>query len=90
MAKHTPGSATQRPERPGRVEPAGRPLHPEDAFVVQLRGGPARDRTRLAGRVEHVVSGRALRFASTAELIEFLTRDSGAANLETGDGDPPE
>ena len=53
---------------------AGRALQPEYAFVVQFRGGPAQGERRLQGRVEHVVSGEALRFDSTAELIAFLTR----------------
>jgi hypothetical protein len=55
---------------------AGRALQPEDAFVVQLRSGPATGRDRLQGRVEHVVSGETLRFGSTAELVEFLIQRS--------------
>ncbi|MEO0652180.1 MAG: hypothetical protein AAFZ65_16015, partial [Planctomycetota bacterium] len=43
---------------------------PESAFVLQLRPSTA----QLAGRVEHVVSGRATRFASVEELTVFLTR----------------
>jgi hypothetical protein len=54
-------------------------LQPDRAFVVQLRDGPPTARG-LEGRVEHVVSGEALRFGSTAELIEFLTRDGFAAS----------
>lgn len=53
---------------------AGQPLQPEHAFVVQLRVGPSSDRRPLRGRVEHVVSGETLHFASAAELIEFLAR----------------
>jgi hypothetical protein len=64
--------------RPGHSAPggskAGQALQPEHAFVVQLRSGPARSRRRLQGRVEHVVSGEVLRFDTTAELVDFLTR----------------
>ncbi|MEO6027811.1 MAG: hypothetical protein ABIR79_13175 [Candidatus Binatia bacterium] len=42
------------------------------AFVVQL-GEPADvPRTRLLGRVEHVATGRALRFGSRRELFAFF------------------
>lgn len=53
---------------------AGPALQPDLAFVVQLRPGTATSPLELQGRVEHVVSGEALRFGSTAELIEFLAR----------------
>lgn len=56
----------------------GQALQPELAFVVQLRGGSPRNGRRLQGRVEHVVSGETLRFDSTAELIDFLTRGGAA------------
>jgi len=48
-------------------------LLPERAFVVEFSsdGGPARD-DDLSGRVEHVVSGQAARFASAGELLEFV------------------
>jgi hypothetical protein len=74
---NTPTSKTRR-ERGATVDgaTAGQSLQPERAFVVQLRGGPATSPSGLQGRVEHVVSGEALRFASTAEMIEFLTRSS--------------
>lgn len=52
----------------------GQALQPERAFVVQVRSGPMASRRRLQGRVELVVSGEALRFGSTAELIDFVTR----------------
>jgi hypothetical protein len=47
-------------------------LAPEHTFVVQLRGAPAVRSEDLQGRVEHVVSGAALRFRTTAELVAFL------------------
>jgi hypothetical protein len=47
-------------------------LLPERAFVVEFSGdGTARDE-HLSGRVEHVVSGQAARFASAGELLEFV------------------
>lgn len=73
MGDHT----STGPEATGTAEagdPAGQSLQPERAFVVQLRGGPVSNRSSLQGRVEHVVSGEALRFRSTAELIAFLTQ----------------
>jgi hypothetical protein len=48
-------------------------LEPRGAFVVQLRRVGA-GRLHLAGRVEHVQSGQALRFRSSRELIGFLRR----------------
>ena len=48
-------------------------MTPDRAFVVEFTdgGGTARG-ARLSGRVEHVVSGRAARFASAGELLEFV------------------
>ncbi len=45
-------------------------LTPDRAFVVEFAGAPHGD--RLSGRIEHVVSGRAARFASAGELLEFV------------------
>lgn len=74
---NTPTSKTRR-ERGAAAEGAttGQSLHPERAFVVQLRGGSTTSPSGLQGRVEHVVSGEVVRFGSTAELVEFLTRRS--------------
>jgi len=44
-------------------------LLPERAFVVEFSSDGA---IRLSGRVEHVVSGQAARFASAGELLEFV------------------
>ena len=44
-------------------------LLPERAFVVEFSSDGT---TRLSGRVEHVVSGQAARFASAGELLEFV------------------
>ena len=48
-------------------------LLPERAFVVEFSsdGKTARD-DHLSGRVEHVVSGQAARFASAGELLDFV------------------
>ena len=53
--------------------PENPPLLPDRAFVVEFSGGggTARDDC-LSGRVEHVVSGQAARFASAGELLEFV------------------
>ncbi len=64
------------PCRLGRSTAADVPtLLPERAFVVEFSGGraPARG-DHLSGRVEHVVSGKAARFASSTELLDFVRR----------------
>jgi hypothetical protein len=48
-------------------------LLPEGAFVVQFRDGTDLAHGPVTGRVEHVVSGQAARFASLAELTAFFT-----------------
>lgn len=77
MADHTSETPGERGTADDR-RPTGRSLDPDHAFVVQLRGGPVTNPHQLEGRVEHVVSGEALRFRSAAELIEFLTRGGDA------------
>jgi hypothetical protein len=53
---------------------ADAPLSPHRAFVVQFREpGEARSKY-FVGRVEHIVSGQAIRFSSTAELLAFIDR----------------
>jgi hypothetical protein len=47
---------------------------PERAFVVQLEIRGAASRRALRGRVEHLVTGDARRFVSTAELVGFMSR----------------
>ena len=46
---------------------------PAQAFVVQFGRETALDTGRMAGRVEHVVSGKAARFQSVDELMAFMT-----------------
>ncbi len=48
------------------------PLPPERAFVVQFHAGGTASTAPLGGRVEHIVSGRAERFASIDELLAFV------------------
>ena len=43
------------------------------AFVVQFGRETALDTGRMAGRVEHVVSGKVARFQSLDELVAFMT-----------------
>ena len=47
---------------------------PAQAFVVQFGRDTAVDAGRMAGRVEHVVSGKAARFQSLDELMTFMTK----------------
>jgi hypothetical protein len=46
---------------------------PAQAFVVQFGRETDLDTGRMAGRVEHVVSGKAGRFQSVDELMAFMT-----------------
>jgi hypothetical protein len=55
-----------------REESKSAPAYPAArAFVVQL-ADPTPVGTDLAGRVEHVLSGRTGHFASLAELVRFV------------------
>jgi hypothetical protein len=53
----------------------GQPSPPEAAFVLQLHSDVDPASGTLAGRVEHVVSGRATRFGSIGELLAFVGRE---------------
>jgi hypothetical protein len=46
---------------------------PEQAFVIQFGRETVVDTGRLAGRVEHVVTGKVARFQSLDELVAFMT-----------------
>ena len=50
------------------------PLSPTRAFVVQFREPTAIASAHFAGRVEHMVSGDAVRFRSPEELLAFFGR----------------
>ena len=60
-------------------------LPPEAAFVLQLEPASGSMGRAMAGRVEHVVSGRATRFGSSAELLAFIRRTLGGL-ASTPDG----
>jgi hypothetical protein len=49
-------------------------LSPHRAFVVQFRAETDMAQGRYTGRVEHVVSGQATRFASLEELLAFMAQ----------------
>jgi len=55
------------------------PLSPRRAFVVQFREPSAVTSPHFAGRVEHMISGDAVRFQSPEELLAFFGRVLGAA-----------
>ena len=44
------------------------------AFVVQFQADTAVEQGRLAGRVEHVVSGQAIAFQSLEMLLAFIAK----------------
>ena len=48
------------------------PLPTDHVFVLQLQDSHGRPGTCRAGRVEHLASGKATRFATTAELWDFV------------------
>jgi hypothetical protein len=50
------------------------PLSVHYAFVVHFRVNSDITQGRIAGRVEHVVSGQATHFASLGELLAFMAR----------------
>ena len=50
------------------------PLPAQRAFLVQVHAEAEVTQGRLAGRVEHVVSGQATHFASPEELLAFMAR----------------
>ena len=49
-------------------------LSPHRAFVVQFRAEADVAHGRCTGRVEHVVSGQVMHFASLEELLAFIAR----------------
>ena len=49
-------------------------LRAEWAFVLHLRPGALPEEGQMAGRVEHVASGRSVHFGSLPELLTFLGR----------------
>jgi hypothetical protein len=51
-----------------------RPLPVQRAFVVQLHATADIAQARFVGRIEHVVSGRALHFHTLEELLAFMAQ----------------
>jgi hypothetical protein len=64
--------------------PEANALSVHRTFVVQLHAGAAEG--RYSGRVEHVVSGRAMQFSSLEGLLEFMEHP-GEDTLEPGASD---
>jgi len=60
-----------------KVEPQR--LSPRRAFVVQFREAAGTESDTFAGRVEHVVSGRAAHFNSARQLTGFMRQVLKAA-----------
>ena len=50
------------------------PLPTDHVFVLQLQESHGRPGTCRAGRVEHLSSGEARRFATTKELWDFVDK----------------
>jgi len=50
------------------------PLPTDHVFVLQLQESNGRPGTCRAGRVEHLTSGEAMRFATTEELWGFMDK----------------
>lgn len=59
------------------------PLSARLAFVVQFRTGAGQEAGTFAGRVEHMTTYQATRFASEAELVAFLRHVLRAAQADT-------
>jgi hypothetical protein len=65
------GAERRRVQPPAEAPSA---LSPYRAFVVQFRAETDVAQERCTGRVEHVISGQATRFASVAELLAFMAQ----------------
>ncbi len=57
---------------PSGDNPAPLPIH--HAFVVQFHPDTSVEDGRMAGRIEHVVSGRARHFHSLETLLAFIAQ----------------
>jgi hypothetical protein len=51
------------------------------AFVVQLHADAQPEQGDFKGRVEHIVSGQAVHFNSSEELLALMTRTLAAQQL---------
>jgi hypothetical protein len=55
------------------------------AFVIQFRAEYPGDQGPLAGRVEHVASGRTMNFCNSSELPQILEQMLKASQSDNGD-----
>ena len=60
------------------------PLPAALAFVVQFAAASVAADEHMAGRIEHVVSGRQRRFSNAVELLSALQEMLTASKRETG------
>ena len=90
-------SQKQRGGQPLHIAPGGAMARPDDqsvqlsvyrAFVVQFDTHTDVACGRLAGRVEHVVSGQATQFHSLPALLRFIDQLLHAQPGTTDDGEP--
>jgi len=63
------------------------PLPAQGAFLVQVSVAAEVAQGRLAGRVEHVVSGQATHFASLEELRAFMVQVLTTRPLPRAEGE---
>lgn len=68
---------------PEHVRPLGLSVH--QAFVVQFAAHTQIAAGRMAGRVEHIVSGQVARFESLEDLLAFVDRVLQAKRRNTPD-----
>ena len=59
------------------------PLNANAAFIVHLTG-PTTETDAVSGRVEHVISGKSLRFTSITQLADFMNRVTACLGKEDG------
>jgi hypothetical protein len=63
-------------------------LSVHQAFVVQFASDTQIDASRIAGRVEHVVSGQVARFESLEVLLTFVDRVLHERRRDTPEASP--
>ncbi|MDH3604584.1 MAG: hypothetical protein OEU26_33670 [Candidatus Tectomicrobia bacterium] len=63
-------------------------LSVQRAFVVHFSGDTQMATGRVAGRVEHVVSGQVTRFESLESLLAFFDRVLSERRCDTPDASP--
>ena len=76
--KQTNKTRGQSHAQPSALATIHAPLSPQWAFLVQFRALP-KGQVYRAGRVEHLVSGRASHFQSLEELNAYLTAELHAS-----------